>query len=50
MPSEPIVHPGWCRNLIDAAQVEEEERTLVVVDVIFSRPRLEAESEPLGLP
>ena len=32
VPTEPIVHPGWCRNLIDAGQVQEGERVLVVVD------------------
>jgi hypothetical protein len=32
VPTEPIVHPGWCRNLIDAGQVKEGERVLVVVD------------------
>ena len=32
MPSEPIVHPGWCVNLVGAAQVRPEERVLVVVD------------------
>jgi leucyl aminopeptidase (aminopeptidase T) len=32
VPTEPIVYPGWCRNLIDAGQVKEGERVLVVVD------------------
>ena len=26
MPSEPIVHPGWCVNLVGAAQVRADER------------------------
>ena len=30
--TEPIVHPGWCRNLIEAGRVEDGERVLVVVD------------------
>jgi Thermophilic metalloprotease (M29) len=30
--TEPIVYPGWCRNLIEAGRVEEGERVLVVVD------------------
>jgi hypothetical protein len=50
VPTEPIVHPGSCRNLIDGAQVEEEERALVVVDMIFSLPQLEADGEPVELP
>lgn len=32
MPTEPIVHPGWCVNLVAAAQVRPDERVLVVVD------------------
>ena len=32
VPSEPIVHPGWCVNLVGAAQVRADERVLVVVD------------------
>jgi Thermophilic metalloprotease (M29) len=32
VPTEPIVHPGWCRNLIDAGQMKRGERVLVVVD------------------
>jgi hypothetical protein len=32
VPTEPIVHPGWCVNLVRAAQVRPEERVLVLVD------------------
>jgi hypothetical protein len=32
VPREPIVHPGWCVNLVGAAQVRTDERVLVVVD------------------
>ena len=32
MPTEPIVHPGWCVNLVQAAQVRPDERVLVLVD------------------
>ena len=32
VPVEPIVYPGWCRNLIEAGRVREGERVLVVVD------------------
>jgi leucyl aminopeptidase (aminopeptidase T) len=32
VPTEPITHPGWCRNLVDAGQVVPGERVLVVVD------------------
>lgn len=32
MPTEPIVHPGWCVNLVEAARVRPGERALVVVD------------------
>jgi hypothetical protein len=30
--TRPITHPGWCRNLIEAAQVRPGEAVLVVVD------------------
>lgn len=32
MPTEPITHAGWCRNLVEAGQVAPGERVLVVVD------------------
>jgi len=32
VPREPIVHPGWCVNLVEAARILPEERVLVVVD------------------
>jgi hypothetical protein len=32
VPIEPITHPGWCRNLIEAGRVRPGERVLVVVD------------------
>jgi hypothetical protein len=32
VPTEPIVHPGWCVNLVEAARVRPAERVLVLVD------------------